>query len=132
VLRLRRLFALALLSLWLPATLHCDLEAAGLDTLFHCLTEHHVSTDGAHAESTRDACDIVETGAFQPAADTATLPPPALHALLLDLVFVPTVLPLTPPAHGLCEQVSAPPEVARTWHFVVRAAPPARAPSAAI
>ena len=129
--RLRRILALVLVALWLPATLHCDLEAAGLSTLFHCVTDHHVSADSTHSESARDACDVVETGAFMPAADTATLPPPTLHALLLDFLFVPTVLALKPPARGLCEQISAPPEVARTWHFVIRAAPPPRAPSAA-
>lgn len=129
--RVRRLLALALLALWLPATLHCGLEAAGLDELFHCAAEHHAV---AHDDtSASDACDVIEGAAFKPAANTAVLPPPVLHAVVLALFSAPPVvaLPLTPPPRGLSAHVAAPPEVARTWHFLVRAAPPPRAPSLA-
>ncbi len=129
---LRRILALALVALWLPATLHCALEAAGLNGLFHCVNDLHAPCDhSAPSDIPVDACNVIEDASFKPAADTATVPPPALHALLLDFVFGPTALPLTPPACGLTAQNSAPPEVARMWHFVVRAAPPPRAPSAA-
>ena len=131
--RLRRIFALALAALWLPATLHCDLEAAGLDELFHCLVDHHSTTDldGSHAHA-RDACDVVEGTAFRLVSDTALVAPPALNALCACLLsFVPPApaLVLTPPLSGLSDRIEPPPEVARTWHFTARAALPSRAPS---
>jgi hypothetical protein len=92
--RLRRIFALALAALWLPATLHCDLEAAGLDELFHCLVDHHSTTDldGSHTAA-RDACDVVEGTAFRLVTDTALVAPPALHALCACLLFLRPLLP---------------------------------------
>jgi hypothetical protein len=131
--RLRHIFALALAALWLPATLHCDLEAAGLDDLFHCLVDHHstIDLDGSHTPS-RDACDVVEGTALRLVTDTALVAPPALHALsacLLSFVAPDPALVLTPPPSGLTDRIEPPPEVARTWHFTARAALPSRAPS---
>ena len=123
---LRQLVALAVLALWLPATLHCALEAAGFAGVFSCADEHET---GAHDESPRDACDVIEGAAFKPAANTATLPLPALCACLLCFVAPPPAIDLTAPVTGVSELVAAPPEVARTWHFVARAAPAPRAPS---
>lgn len=127
---LRRFFAVALLALWLPATLHCALEAAGLDELFQCAADHHSSGDReAPADATRDACDIIEGSAFKLAAHSALLPPPVLCAPFLPFAVPPVALDLTPPPSGLSERILAPPEVSRTWHFTARAALPARAPS---
>jgi len=39
------------------------------------------------------------------------------------------VLALSSPPSGLTARIEPPPEVARTWHFTARAAPPSRAPS---
>lgn len=128
--RLRRLFALALVALWLPATLHCALEAAGFDDLFHCVNDLHAPCDhAAPSETPVDACNLVEDASFKPATDTAVLPPPTLCACLLCFVAPPLAIDLTPPPRGLSDCIVAPPEVARTWHFVARAAPPSRAPS---
>ncbi len=129
LLRLRRIFSLALLALWLPATLHCDLEAAGLGPLFHCADGHGADEhdDGA----SRDACDLLESGTFKLAANTAVLPPPALCSCLLCLVAPLPTITLTPTPTGVTDRIAAPPEVARTWHFLVRAALPSRAPSLA-
>jgi hypothetical protein len=127
---LRRFIAVALLALWLPATMHCDLEAAGFDELFHCAADHHSSGENeAPADATRDACDIIEGSAFKLAANSALLPPPFLCAHFLAFAVPPVALDLTPPPSGLGDRILAPPEVARTWHFTARAALPARAPS---
>jgi hypothetical protein len=120
---LRRLIALAVLALWLPATLHCSLEAAGLDNLFRCADDEH--------EGTTDTCDLVENGTIKPALNTAVLASPVFSPSLLSLLLPPSLLPLLPPAAGVTETVAAPREIRRTWHFVARAAPPARAPSLA-
>jgi hypothetical protein len=108
--RLRRLLALALVALWLPATLHCALEAS---------------------DTPADACNLIEDASFKPANDTALLPPPALCAGLLRFVAPNPTLVLTPPPSGLSDRIEPPPEVARTWHFTARAALPSRAPSLA-
>ncbi len=134
VLRLRRLVALLLVSLWLPATLHCDLEAAGLDTLFPCADDAAAQTGTCCKgdAAARDACDLVEGAAFKPAPNTATLPPPVLRSDLLTLLLTPPPsLDVEVVPAAVTDRSVAPPEVARTWHFVARAAPPSRAPSRA-
>ncbi len=118
---LRRFIALAVLALWLPATLHCSLEAAGVDNIFRCLDDDH--------EVTNDTCDLIENGTIKPALNTAVLAAPVLTFSLLSHLLPPPVLPLLPPAAGVTEAVAAPREIRRTWHFVARAAPSPRAPS---
>lgn len=126
------MLALALVALWLPATLHCALTAAGLDDLFLCVDSLHAPCDHS-APSGRpvDACNVIEDASFKPASDTAVLPPPTLCAGLLCFVVPPTAVDRSPPLTGVSDRIAAPPEVARTWHFSARAAPPARAPSPA-
>lgn len=120
---LRRLIALAVLAVWLPATLHCALEAAGLDAWFGCHEE--AAHDADHC--TDDACHAIEGFAYKPDAAAVRVPPPA-PALLCHclLCLAPSLaLPATEPATPAPE----PPALARSWQFVRRAAPPARAPS---
>lgn len=127
------MLALALVALWLPATLHCAFAAAGLDDLFHCVDKlHSPCAHSSPADLPVDACDVIEDASFKPAADTAILPPPALCACLLSFLNPPVALGLSPPLRGLSDRIAAPPEVARTWHFTARAAPPSRAPAVAV
>lgn len=124
---LRRFIAIALLALWLPATAHCGFEAAGFEEIFGCVGDHHESSRGEpHAQ---DGCDIVETGRFRSSTGAIALSPPALVASIVPILLSPPQLALMPPAVGVREDRGAPHEVARTWHFVVRAALPARAPN---
>jgi len=122
----RRCAALLLLALWLPATLHCALEAAGFDLLFPCVDDHEA---GTHHTDARDSCDVVEGTALKPAANSVRLSQPVICVRVLGFVAPAFPILATPPATGVSALVAAPPEVARTWHFVVRAAPPPRAPS---
>ena len=117
-----RLIALLLLALWLPATLHCDLEAAGLaHPALACHDEH---APGAHA----DNCALVEGGQYHAAIALLKVPAPSLLACTLCYltlraeppVFVPPVSP---------EHTDSPPELIRVWQFARRAALPARAPT---
>ena len=126
--RLRPLLAALLLALWLPATLHCALEAAGCIRTEDCCDGH---TDRA---CTRDACDTLEAGFVTPAALHATLPQffaVVAACRLFDSPSAPPATLLLPPGTGVTGTVAAPPEVARMWHFLVRAAPAPRAPSLA-
>lgn len=128
----RRLAALLLLSLWLPALLHCRLEAAGFAVGTECCDSTHGPETPAKTptECGDDACDVAE-GEFTKSS-AAGAPAPALCACLLCCVD-PVRAPVSaPPTGGISDLAAAPPEVARTWHFVARAAPAPRAPAPAL
>lgn len=127
VFRARRLIALVLLALWLPATLHCDLEAAGVKGILGC--HNHEIPCNAHC--TADACHSIEGLSYQFDSSLTKAPQPSLTLLVAPLAFLVLTL-VAAPREGEIEPAAAPPEVARTWHFVTRAAPPARAPARAV
>lgn len=127
--RLRHLAAWMLVALWLPATLHCDFEAVGLDTLFHCETDHHSQSDEPASD---DSCDVVENGWFKLSATQVGLAAPLLSVCTLCFSSPLPADPLDSPAIEPSEELVAPAEVARTWQFVVRAALPARAPNLSV
>lgn len=118
----RRIIAVLLLSLWLPATLHCTLEAAGLEIAFVC--HDHETPAAAANHCADDACHAIEDASFTvfsltKLVGTATL---SVVALLPE--------PLELPADGVRpERTDVPRELQRSWQFSTRAAPPARAPS---
>lgn len=122
--RPRSFITLLLLALWLPATLHCDLEAAAAELLAH---DSH-ATDLCQDDCREDACETVEGVSFTKNTDTLRALPPLECLLLLSLLCVPV-----PNETGAEPTIVDPPEVQlldRTWSFVRRAAPLSRAPSA--
>lgn len=128
MLRIRQIASLLLLALWLPATLHCDVEALDLSELFQCAVDHH-SEPVAATPCADDACDEVENGWFKPSSENLSIAAPSLCACILCFACPLPARSLTPPVAGPAETLAAPPEIARTWQFVSRAAPLARAPS---
>jgi hypothetical protein len=125
--RLRSLVALVLLTLWLPITQHCGLEAAGL-------IEADASHDavGCCRESsdpcTHDGCAVVESGFTKPALVALKVAPPAAACACL------LCLPLWTPEPAAVPVLTAaspdrPLDWVPAWHFVRRAAPLSRAPS---
>lgn len=127
--RLARLLLFTLVAVWLPVTLHCKLEAAGVFTAPDdcCASEHAAAIPDSDCKD--DACPTVEDALFKESAQALQVSAPAatdcyaclaLVALDRDLRAAPT---LSPPRHG------PPPELSVAWQFVTRAAPPARAPS---
>jgi len=130
VLLARRIAPLLLLALWLPAALHCRLEAAGLMPDANCCTEthHEVPAD----KCADDACDVAEGEFTKPSSSTLAAPAPALGACLLCFTLVSPPLELTPPPRAVSDSVAAPPEIACTWLFVERAAPAPRAPAVSL
>lgn len=120
--RLRFIFALLLATLWLPATLHCALEEAGLigaaacdiDATEHCAQDHCATVEATHYK-TSDLLVTVAAPTLLVCLDLGELIP-------TEAIIVPRISP---------ERSDCPLEVPRTWHFVVRAALPARAPSLA-
>jgi hypothetical protein len=123
-----RTLLFTLVALWLPVTLHCRLEAAGLfaspDAC--CAAEESPAPAG---DCKDDACPTVEDALYKECTHGLKVSGPALNdcfaclaivALDRDLCAEPT---LSPARH-------APPlELRAAWQFLSRAAPPARAPS---
>ena len=119
--RIRSAIALALLALWLPATLHCELELVGIFAGDGCHDEQ-----GATApDSDADGCAIVENGGYR--IDVLTLRAADTPALWVLFVVASSERALPDP--GRLAETAAPLDVLRTWQFVARAAPPPRAPS---
>lgn len=118
---LRRVVAVLLLSLWLPATLHCDLEAAGLDLALLC-HEHAEAVDLA-APCADETCHAVESTDYTAFALTKLIDAPVLT--LIALLPPPRELPVTA---AVLARIAAPPELPRRWQFAHRAALPPRAP----
>ncbi|OHE81172.1 MAG: hypothetical protein A3G75_01020 [Verrucomicrobia bacterium RIFCSPLOWO2_12_FULL_64_8] len=123
--RLHSLVALVLVAFWLPATLHCGLEAAGIWTQAGCCPPE----ESGASDCATDNCSMIEGGAYFLARGLLNAPAPVLAALagLCRLTEIApesiVVLSVSPDRSG------APPELVRTWQFAARAALPPRAPS---
>jgi hypothetical protein len=121
--RLLPLLSLLLLAMWLPATEHCALEAAGL--IKETCPEGCASTTEA-----KDGCDSVENGAYKLSGDALKIPAPYLFVCACHFCLVQIQLDATrelvPPSGALFER---PHDWVSSWQFVRRAAPPSRAPT---
>ena len=124
--RFRNILFVLTALLWLPASVHCQLESLpGLEFL-HCDAETPASHDPT--EDCRDCC-AVEKSQYRAEHDRLTIPAP----VLLPVPFAP-VLPATailPAEVSPGIRTLAPPELPQRWHFLTRTAPPVRAPSLA-
>lgn len=126
--RLRSLFALLLLALWLPATQHCGLEAAGwLDVNADCHAQADCRDGHDKAACDADNCQSVESGAYKSQPHLLKVPAPVvlacrccLHVISPETIVVPLVSPA---------RTNPPPELAPSWRFIARAAPAPRAPT---
>lgn len=125
--RLLPFIACLLAVLWLPATMHCGLETAGL--LLH---EHGIESadTGCATACENDSCTLVEDGAFKNATGVAKVGAPVLAVCVTRLVLISSASE----ADELLSSVSpdttdSPPELARTWQFIARTALLPGAPS---
>ena len=110
--------------LWLPMTLHCQLESIpGLEFLA-CASEN--SSSESHCD---DRCCSVERAAYKSEQVRQTLPLPDLLPVLSSLL-LPVSDTLTANL-GAEVLTAAPPELSKRWQFVFRTASPPRAPSSA-
>lgn len=126
---LRRLIALVLLALWLPATSHCAIETVLGVVNEHC--EAVCSHDGLDTTGhpANDACATVEDGAIKPAVSGLHLPPPNLSVLAyLDHVHA-RLLPETRSLARPTWSADHPDAWVPARHFASRAVAPARAPN---
>lgn len=116
-----------LLALWLPATQHCTLEAAGLiaPEAEHAETSSCCDTD---ERCSHDGCGLVENGLIKTADASFKVPAPDLSVCLCFLC-VQLVLPAAPDAPAVPVTAAEHPlDWLPTWQFERRAAPPVRAP----
>ena len=126
-----KIIALALLTLWMPATQHCDLEAAGLIAT-HTDANENVDCGTSHTPCPSENCQVIEDGGYKPSGTLAKVSSPSLLACVFSLCLQPAAL------DAVHESVT--PVVARenplswvpTRHFVRGAAPLSRAPSAVL
>ncbi|HEX2852001.1 MAG TPA: hypothetical protein VHO24_02095 [Opitutaceae bacterium] len=129
----RPVIALLLLAVWLPATLHCEVEAAGVTLGSSCCTEtdsHGASAAGETCET--DGCGIVEGGFTSSTSLSVSAPLPVFNASpIWALASIPVLAPAAPPVTGVIEALAAPPGTASCWLFVTRAAPLPGAPALA-
>ena len=117
-----------LAAVWLPATSHCLLGAAGRLPGFCCESEHQhdgdVQSQDEHNEC--DVCTAIESGDYN-------LRKPVDTDFNLDaaLAWEHVFRLLIPASAERCILISsrAPPGLAKRWAFMIRAAIPGRAPS---
>lgn len=118
---------LLLVTVWLPALLHCRLEAAGLKLESGCCEQKSAPKQDACAD---DSCDVAEGVFNTPASATFALSAP-VQFRTLDSFDFDAIIP--PEDLGLREEqrprADVPPSIARTWIFSSRAALSPRAPS---
>jgi hypothetical protein len=126
--RLMKFAALLLATLWLPATLHCQLEGLGLDTLFACADQpaETAHTDGDTCAD--DGCQTIESGQFAITKSKLDLSQPPALACVCVACFQHLAPPAPAPEIFAVHQDKMLP-LQRTWQFARRAALPARAPS---
>jgi hypothetical protein len=124
-----KLFAVVVMAVWLFATQHCGLEAAGL------LAGHDESAEGSSCCSTsggceNDGCATVEDGAYRPDQSALVISAPVLS---VDAFLV--LGDISPPRQLQAELAltrdafERPHDWVTTWQFVQRAALSPRAPS---
>jgi len=118
---------LALAVLWLPVSVHCQLEQLpGLEFLSCC--DHEDTTAPHQADDCEgDAGAVVESGLYKSEERQISLPAPDLAPVMFQLLPSPAPISCILPRSGVGSTV--PPEFSRIWQFSSRTALPPRAPS---
>lgn len=123
---LKTILVLALVALWVPATLHCQLEELpGLQFLACC--DHGETAPHQDDDCRTDSCAMVEGGLYKTNNSKVTAAP-----MVSRLVVNPVVtLSANPLSTGLRSHLASDksPELPVTWQFSRRTALPPRAPS---
>ncbi len=126
MLHVRQLLVWLMVACWLPATLHCAMDQASLfDSAPACCD--HEEAQSSDDRSCSEHCDVFDRAFNKVSGENLSPAAPVLLALadwLTPIDLKPAEMPV-----GLCRAATAPPELARTWQFVARAALPPRAPS---
>jgi hypothetical protein len=125
---LSQIVAFVLLALWMPATQHCGLEAAGIlathaeDGAINCC-------DAADVRCSYDGCQIVEQLVPKSANDSLQVLAPdfVVCTCFICVQLVTRDLNAAPATPAVA--INQPRGWVPTWHFARRSAPLSRAPS---
>lgn len=121
--RLSTFICVLFLAMWLAATQHCNLEAAGL-------IEKNCEEDCGLSMANSDGCTVVESASYKAASPCVKAPSPDLQVVALFLfVQVSSLADAAEPISGSVASIERPRDWVTSWHFVRRAAPLSRAPS---
>lgn len=124
----RRIAALAFLAFWLPALLHCRLEAAGI--LFEsdcCNSASRSATPAADHGCADDLCDVAEGLFTRPDSEGVDGPQLGIDPLGLEEAAVRAILDWELPAE-VTVATTAPPGLSRPWALRVRGTTTPQAP----
>lgn len=120
----RRIVAILLVAIWLPAVAHCRVE--NLIGVECCAKADSAETQKQGCEG--EVCDALEAGFIKASSDQLTVAAPQLCACLICCAEVAAPEVSAPLVTGIIEQATAPPEIRQSRHFLARTALPARAP----
>jgi hypothetical protein len=129
VFRFRRIVALVLLALWLPATQYCTLVAAEVfaDDSQACAPEQCCTTED---QCSFDACNLFESGVTKLAREGSKALAPDFSACLCFICLRSSHSDSGDESALMKPALERPLDWESSWHFMRRAAPLARAPSA--
>jgi len=125
--RLLKIAALLLATLWLPATVHCQLEGIGLDALFACADTSADSNHSTDAGCAEDGCQTIESGKVVTSKARLDLDLLPVFAGIAQFCLFELRAP-EPAAELIASRQELTLPLQRTWQFDRRAALPARAP----
>jgi hypothetical protein len=118
------------LALWLGATQHCNLEAAGILASHTDAPSGSGCCTGSDLGCAADGCESVENGAYRMGSDSVAVDAPAFVCCHCLICFSPD---FSPPEivniSGAGTDLERPLDWVPTWQFVQRAALSPRAPS---
>jgi hypothetical protein len=124
--RLAKVVAVVVVTLWVPATQHCRLEALlDLDAL--ACDSHEHSTSHEDRGCADDGCALVESGQYF--ASTGRSLPVESRAATWSPEATPTYTSAGPPCYVGTQPSEIPILLSARWRFILRTAPLARAPS---
>ena len=121
----RNIFFVLAAVLWLPMSVHCQLEKIPALKFLACAADD--CADGQDADCEESGCCTAEKTQNKTGQNRVTIPVPDLPPLAIDL----TVVAGTAPEGFSFVILSTPPEFPSSWQFVFRVASPPRAPSLA-
>ena len=123
----KKVVAMVLLALWLPATMCCALEQAGVPLFAQCCVDDTAGT-APETPCTETGCCPLESAAYKIEQTAVRVVAPS--ALVLDALTTLFAGAQNLPAVPVVP-VFVPPELPVTWQFFFRTALPPRAPSLA-
>jgi len=125
----RHFIAVVLLALWLPATQHCGLEAAGFFSMDGSHGTAAVCCNGSGTACSHDGCRVVESEVSKPTNEAIKVPAPSLLACACFICLQLLIPDMSAEPTLVVAEADRAQRWVPAWHFVRRAALPARAPS---